>query len=125
MLKLSQLFQQTNDFLYSLDYYENYLSIKEELHQEEKKHIISEIENQYELEKKQKEAEIYKLRNIELVKSNQKLVEALEEINTLNKLLPICAGCKKIRNDKGYWEMIENYIENHSQAQLVNSLCPD
>lgn len=59
------------------------------------------------------------------MKSNQKLMEALEEINTLNKMLPICAGCKKIRNDKGYWEMIENYLSHHSQAQLVNSLCPD
>ncbi|MBU1054829.1 MAG: DUF3365 domain-containing protein [Proteobacteria bacterium] len=53
------------------------------------------------------------------------LQEALENIKTLNGLLPICAQCKKIRDDKGYWNQIETYIENHSDALFSHGLCPD
>ncbi len=51
--------------------------------------------------------------------------EALSEIKTLSGLLPICAECKKIRNDEGYWEQIELYIKQHSQAEFSHSICPD
>lgn len=121
---LSEILEE-DDLESALGYFEKYVKLKDEIHQIEKDRLIAIIESEYKLERKQKQAEIFKLRNIELVESNQKLMEALEEINTLNKLLPICASCKKIRNDNGYWEMIENYIENHSEAQLFNSLCPD
>jgi hypothetical protein len=40
-------------------------------------------------------------------------------------LLPICAACKKIRNDKGAWEQIETYIRDHSEADFSHSICPD
>ena len=52
-------------------------------------------------------------------------LKALQEIKTLSGLLPICASCKKIRDDKGYWNQIENYIEQHSDAQFSHSLCPE
>jgi len=53
------------------------------------------------------------------------LQEALTEVKTLNGLLPICSGCKKIRDDKGYWSQIESYISAHSDAQFSHGFCPD
>ena len=50
---------------------------------------------------------------------------ALAEVKTLSGLLPICASCKKIRNDKGYWTQIEGYIREHTNADFSHSLCPD
>ncbi len=54
-----------------------------------------------------------------------KLNRALENIKTLKGLLPICAKCKKIRDDKGYWTQIEGYIERHSEALFSHGLCPE
>jgi two-component system, response regulator PdtaR len=56
---------------------------------------------------------------------NRKLQTALDEVKTLSGLLPICAWCKKIRDDAGYWQQIENYIKAHSDAQFTHSICPD
>lgn len=53
------------------------------------------------------------------------LQQALAEIKTLNGLLPICANCKKIRDDKGYWTRLEKYIEAHSAAQFTHGICPE
>lgn len=53
------------------------------------------------------------------------LQEALANIKTLTGLLPICASCKKIRDDQGYWNQIESYIEEHSEVQFSHGLCPD
>lgn len=53
------------------------------------------------------------------------LREALSKIKTLRGFLPICSSCKKIRNDKGYWEQIEVYIRDNSDAEFSHSLCPD
>lgn len=55
----------------------------------------------------------------------EKLGKALDKVNLLNGLLPICANCKKIRDDKGYWNQIENYIRDHSEAEFSHSICPD
>jgi hypothetical protein len=49
----------------------------------------------------------------------------LANIKTLSGLLPICASCKKIRDDKGYWNQIETYIKNHSDATFTHGICPD
>jgi len=53
-----------------------------------------------------------------------KLQEALDNIKTLKGLLPICANCKNIRDDKGYWNQIEAYINDHSDAEFSHSICP-
>lgn len=53
------------------------------------------------------------------------LKAALNKVKTLSGLLPICASCKKIRDDKGYWNQIENYIASHSNAEFSHSICPD
>ncbi|WP_022666180.1 PAS domain S-box protein [Desulfospira joergensenii] len=53
------------------------------------------------------------------------LQEALEEIKTLKGIVPICSSCKKIRDDKGYWNLLETYIEKHSEASFSHGLCPE
>ena len=53
------------------------------------------------------------------------LTEALSEVKKLSGMLPICASCKKIRDDKGYWNQIESYIGDHSEAEFSHGICPD
>jgi PAS domain S-box-containing protein len=55
----------------------------------------------------------------------QDLQQALANVKSLSGLLPICAGCKKIRDDKGYWSQVECYVQEHSQATFTHGLCPD
>lgn len=62
---------------------------------------------------------------IERKKNEEKLKSALQEVQTLSGLLPICASCKSIRDDKGYWKKIESYIETHTDAVFSHGLCPD
>ena len=54
-----------------------------------------------------------------------KLNKAIEEVKTLSGFLPICASCKKIRDDQGYWNQIEAYISEHSEAEFSHSICPE
>jgi PAS domain S-box-containing protein len=53
------------------------------------------------------------------------LQKALDDVKTLQGLLPICAGCKKIRDDNGYWNTIESYLGEHTDAEFTHGLCPD
>jgi PAS domain S-box-containing protein len=55
----------------------------------------------------------------------QDLTEALKRVKTLSGLLPICASCKKIRNDEGYWEQVETYIKSRSNAEFTHGICPE
>lgn len=55
----------------------------------------------------------------------EELQNALKNVKKLNGLLPICAACKKIRDDRGYWNQIEAYISSHSHAVFTHSICPD
>lgn len=53
------------------------------------------------------------------------LQEALANIKTLRGLVPICAHCKKIRDDQGYWQQVETYVQAHSEAEFSHGLCPE
>lgn len=55
----------------------------------------------------------------------QKLQKALTEVRTLKGIIPICSYCKKIRDDKGYWNLIESYLQEHSEAEFTHGMCPD
>ncbi len=61
----------------------------------------------------------------ELRQKNRQLQEALGHVKRLQGLLPICSACKKIRNDRGYWQQIESYIREHSEAEFTHSICPE
>lgn len=64
-------------------------------------------------------------RTAELRAVNRELTGALADIKTLSGLIPICAACKKIRDDKGYWQQVESYITARSDARFSHGLCPD
>ncbi|MGA1871961.1 MAG: PAS domain-containing protein [bacterium] len=80
--------------------------------------LIAAIETLHDISKRKRAEE----KNEKLTK---KLQDALAKVKHLHGLIPICAGCKKIRDDKGYWNQIEIYIQNHSEAEFSHSLCPE
>lgn len=62
---------------------------------------------------------------MELARRAEEAEKALVHIKRLQGLLPICAYCKKIRNDKNYWQEIEHYIHDHSEADFSHGICPE
>jgi hypothetical protein len=76
---------------------------------------------------------LYNSRTLELFKESEKqkmviinkLIDANSKIKTLRGLVPICSACKKIRDDKGFWYQVEEYIEKHSHAEFSHGLCPE
>jgi phosphoserine phosphatase RsbU/P len=70
-----------------------------------------------------KEMDCRKKREAELCRSNEELQRALSEVKVLRGLIPICASCKKIRNDGGFWQQLEEYIGEHSEAEFSHGLC--
>jgi len=80
---------------------------------EERTAQLAEANHQLEQEVKERERLIAKLR------------EALSKVKLLSGFLPICASCKKIRDDKGYWQQIEAYIRDHSEAEFSHGICPE
>jgi hypothetical protein len=67
------------------------------------------------LDKKEREQQ-------ELIKNLQ---NALHEIKTLQGIVPICSFCKKIRDDKGFWNQVEAYVSQHTEAEFSHGICPD
>ena len=65
-----------------------------------------------------------KLMNL-LRRKNDKLKDCTARIRVLSGMLPICSCCKKIRDDKGYWQQIEAYIRRHSEADFTHGICPE
>lgn len=66
-----------------------------------------------------------KAREKELEELNKTLTGHIEQIKTLRGFIPICSNCKKIRDEKGFWESMEEYITRHSEAVLTHSICDD
>lgn len=64
-------------------------------------------------------------RTADLNAQNLKLSEAMANVRTLKGLVPICAACKKIRDDAGYWHQVESYVRDHTEAEFSHGLCPD
>jgi CheY-like chemotaxis protein len=62
---------------------------------------------------------------MELRRLNGELEAAMAEIKILRGIIPICSFCKKIRDDKGYWERVDRYISNHTEAEVSHGVCPD
>lgn len=55
---------------------------------------------------------------------NRELEEALAKVRVLSGIIPICSACKKIRDDRGYWNQLENFIRDHSDAEFTHGICP-
>lgn len=61
----------------------------------------------------------------ELSNHIKELQNSIQHIKTLQGILPICSYCKKIRNDQNYWQQVESYVKDHSEAVFSHSICPD
>jgi hypothetical protein len=57
--------------------------------------------------------------------AHEKLGKLLAEVKTLSGMMPICSHCKKVRDDKGYWNQIEAYLNEHIDAEFTHGICPD
>jgi len=64
-------------------------------------------------------------REKEMQTTIEELRQSLKQVRTLSGMLPICANCKKVRDDKGYWNQVEAYISSHSEVQFSHSICPE
>ena len=64
-------------------------------------------------------------KQVQLVRIHEQLETAMLEARELSGLLPICMYCKQIRDDDGFWQKVENYIEKHSDTQVIQCLCPE
>lgn len=93
-------------------------------------HIVRDItrrkENEREIERHRHSLEeLVEARTAALRLANQELQDALSKIKTLKGLIPICAWCKKVRDDQGYWNILETYIKEHSNADFTHGICPE
>jgi len=102
---------------------------EKDLNAQLQKEIKERTRSQEELQVRNRDLEILNTQltttkeNLEL--ANKELEQALRDIKQLSGMLPICASCKKIRNDSGYWQQIETYIRDHSQVEFSHGICPD
>jgi len=76
-------------------------------------------------ERERKDTERLREFACELEYRNRELQQALSEVKTLGGLLPICAHCKKIRDDKGYWNRVEDYIKRNASVEFTHGICPE
>ncbi len=84
--------------------------------------LVAAIEKSAELIAARKAAARYREEREQLI---AELQAALDKVKLLSGFLPICASCKKIRDDNGYWQQIEAYIRDHSEAEFSHGICPD
>lgn len=61
----------------------------------------------------------------ELNEKVEELKQALEQVRTLKGIVPICANCKNVRDDQGYWNRVETYLNEHTEADFTHAVCPD
>jgi len=89
--------------------------------------LVKERTTNLEIKNEQLTAEIAQRKEAESAREKLilELQNALLKIRMLSGLLPICSSCKKIRDDRGYWEQIEVYIKDHSEADFSHSICPE
>ncbi len=60
-----------------------------------------------------------------LNQANARLTQTLDEIDRLRRLLPVCAGCKKVRDDEGYWQEVDSYLARYHLARVTHGMCPE
>ena len=115
---LSEIYERQGDLVKALQHYKQYHLVKEQVFNETADHKLKNLRISHEVETLKKESEIHRLKNVELQ-------AALEQVKQLSGLLPICANCKKIRDDTGYWQDVAVYIRDHSEAEFSHGICPD
>lgn len=149
LLAKSKLYEEQNNFPVALDFYKKYIDLRDSIISGEIAKQVASTELKYEIEKKTQEndylAQENKIQKLSIERSKifrnflfilisiSVLILGFfiflyfkqKQIKTLKGLIPICASCKKIRNDEGYYEQIEHYISQHSDADFSHGICPD
>jgi len=121
----SKALRETGEFEKAYSTLCEYLDMEEMRLVTRRSETISKLKIAMEIKAGQREKEIIAKKNDELTTTNNQLVEAMARIKTLSGMLPICASCKRIRDDQGYWQQIESYISSHSDAEFSHGLCSD
>ena len=127
----TDLYEKTEDYPRAIEAYKHLLEIRSEVFQGKQRDIIEELHIRYQVESKEQETEAYRLKNQELeheiqvrIAIEKELNDALGRIKVLTGLLPVCAECKKVRDEGGEWHQMEQYISKHSDAQFSHGYCP-
>ncbi len=115
---LSEIYERQGDPAKALHHYKQFHTVKEQIFNVSTDKKLKNLQISHEVETLKSEAEIHRLKNVELQ-------AALEKVKQLSGLLPICANCKKIRDDQGYWQDVAVYVRDHSEAEFSHGMCPD
>jgi tetratricopeptide (TPR) repeat protein len=121
---LSQIYEQQGDFAAALNHHKDFYEFRQKVFGEEADKNLKRVMIQAQVDKAEKEAEIYRLRHVELAARIQELEEALSQVKQLQNLLPICSYCKSIRDDDNYWQSVEGYISKNTGAAFSHGICP-
>lgn len=115
---LAEVFAAQNDYEAAYAHYKQFHELKVLVFNETEDQKLKLLQVAHDTERAKQEAEIYRLKNVELQ-------AALDQVKQLSGLVPICANCKSIRDDEGYWHQVEVYISQHSGAEFSHGLCPE
>jgi tetratricopeptide (TPR) repeat protein len=136
---LAKIYKFRGDYEQALKHYERFHALEREVFNQAADNRLRTLEVVHKVETARKETEMCQLKNVALEQEigerkrseeqREKLIaelkEALSQVKTLSGLLPICASCKKIRDDRGYWHQVEVYLHHHSNADFTHGICPD
>ncbi len=129
---LSKIYAQKGEFQKAFLHHKKFQIIEKTVYNQKANGKIKALELLHKTESEKKEAEIYQLKNVELKNKikemsllNNALQKAFDEIKPLKGIIPTCSNCKKIRDDTGYWNRIESYIQKHSEAEFSHGVCPE
>jgi len=122
---LANYYEGIDRFQDALNIYRKGAMIEKAIIDHEMEHDIVRLKMKDEFRRSEDQRRELEIQRIQLEKTNHALKEALSNIRTLKQLLPICAKCKKVRNDDGYWEQIEAYITEHSDTVFSHGICPE
>ncbi len=105
----------------------NEMSRKSRISRDQLENRVNERTRELKTANEQLRIEITERRRV--AEEREKLVEQLQktlsEVKTLKGIIPICASCKKIRDDRGYWNQVESYVREHTEAEFSHGICPE
>jgi tetratricopeptide (TPR) repeat protein len=123
-LALSEIYELQEDFAAALKHHKDFYEFRQKVFGDEAEKDLKRVMAQAEVDKAEREAEIYRLRHVELAARIKELEEALSQVKQLQSLLPICSYCKSIRDDGNYWQSVEDYISTNTGTEFSHGICP-
>jgi tetratricopeptide (TPR) repeat protein len=121
---LSEIYELQGDFAAALNHHKEFYEFRQKVFGEEADKNLKRVMIQAQVDKAEKEAEIYRLRHVELAAQVKELEEALSQVKQLQNLLPICSYCKSIRDDDNYWQSVEGYLSKNTGTEFSHGICP-